>query len=117
MSGSGLDAYDVVVARPPDPPEPDPDPAEVARATQQALFAQEQAGAWAAPLSPARDGRQRRPVPPEAAVEPDGARGAERSAMCVLGPDGAHASRGMHCPHNLPADGDEDSVTRISFWA
>jgi hypothetical protein len=116
VTSTGLDAYAVVTPLAPEPPEPEPDAAEIAWATQQAMFAQEHAGAWTAPLSPARDGRQRTPEPPEASGPPDGARGTERSAMCILGPDGGHLSRGRHCPHNLPADGDDDEiVARISF--
>lgn len=117
MTSSGLDAYVVVVARPPDPPEQEPDPAEVARAAQQALFtAEREAGLWTAPLNPVRDGRQRSPAPPEAAGDLDGAAGTERGAMCILGPDGGHVSRGLHCPHNLLADGDADEiVARIEF--
>lgn len=110
-----IDAYDVVAARPPEPPE-DPDPKAVAQAAQQALFAQEKApGAWTAPLSPVRGGRQRLPVPPEDSGDVD-ARGTERGAWCVLDSNGTHRARGAHCPHNLPAPGDpDDVVATISF--
>lgn len=116
MSSSGLDAYQVVTAKPPDPPQ-DPDPQAAAREAQQAMFGQEKAAAaWTAPLSPGRASRQRLPVPAENAAEPE-APAAERQGMCILRPDGAHASRGLHCPHDLPEPGEEDSITRIDFWA
>lgn len=115
MSSSQLDPYDVAVARPPEPPA-EPDPAQAARETQQALFAQEHGpGAWSASLSPARGGRQRSPVPAETAGEPR-ADGVDRKAMCILGPDGAHVSRGLHCPHRLPDPGDSDDVLTVDFW-
>lgn len=115
MSSSGLDAYAIVVAVQPEPPE-DPDPQQVARETQQALFSQEQSGsAWTAPLSPARPGRQRLPVPPEDRGPLGDTIGTERSAMCILGPEGGHVSRGLHCPHNLPEPGQQDSIIRVEF--
>lgn len=110
MSSSGLDPYTVVTALPPEPPA-DPDPAAEAYAAQQAMFAQEQAGsAWTAPLAPARGSRQRIPVPQEDSGDPK-AGAVERKAMCILGPDGAHVSRGLHCPHGLPGPGDPDEIT------
>ena len=113
---SQLDPYTVVTARPPEPPE-DPDPAAMARENQLAMFSQEKdVSAWTAPLSPVRAGRQRLPVPDEQSGE-TGARAVERASMCVLGPGGGHVSRGLHCPHSLPAPGDQDSVTCIDFWA
>ena len=110
MSTSGLDAYAVVTAQPPEPP-PEPDPAAIARAKQQYLFGEEHAGAaWTAPLSPVRGSRQRTPAPPEGRDAPDDAHGTERSAMCILDSHGTHVSPGLHCPHNLPAAGDPDEV-------
>lgn len=111
-----FDAYEVVVPKPPEPPG-DPDPAAEAREARQALFVQEQAGAaWTAPMTRARGSRQRLPVPPENSGEP-GAPGAERKAMCILGPDGSHVSPGLHCPHGIPAPDDPDDVIAIDFWA
>lgn len=117
MTSSGLDAYTVVTAAVPEPP-PEPDPQAVAREHRQAMFRQEHDNeAWTAPLSPARSGRQRTPAPPEASGAPGDTAAAERGAMCILGPGGGHLSRGLHCPHNLPDPGGEDSITPVSFWA
>jgi hypothetical protein len=58
------DAYDVVVARPPEPEEP-PDPQAVARAARQALFTQEhEIRVWETPVN-SRGSRQRQPSAPE----------------------------------------------------
>ena len=108
MSSSGLDAYEVVTARPPEPEEP-PDPQAVARAERQALFTQEhQIRVWEAPLN-SRGSRQRSPVAPEETGEME-AQAVEQQAMCILHPDGSHKARGLHCPHNLRADGDPDEI-------
>lgn len=115
MSSPGLDAYTVVTAQPPEPPE-DPDPQAVAYAAQQALFSQEHQGTWTAPLGPARPGRQRTPVPPEDRGSTGDTAGTEYGAMCILDSNGTHVSPGLHCPHNLPAAGDSDEiVARIRF--
>lgn len=116
MTSSGLDAYAVVTAQVPEPP-PEPDPQVVARENRQALFTDEHAAAWTAPLSPARPGRQHTPAPPEASGPPGDTAAAERGAMCILGTGGGHVSRGLHCPHNLPDPGGPDDVTTVSFWA
>lgn len=114
MTGSGMDAYAVVTALPPAPPE-DPDPQAGALATRRQMFSQERAAAWTAPLEPARPGRQRHPAPPENRGEPGDTAATERGAMCILDSNGTHVARGLHCPHGLPGPGDPDTVTRVSF--
>lgn len=117
VTSSGLDAYAVVTAAVPEPP-PEPDPREAARENRHALFRQEQHGdTWTAPLDPARPGRQRTPAPPEASGPPGDTAGTERGAMCILGPGGGHLSRGLHCPHDLPEPGGEDTITTVWFWS
>lgn len=116
MSSSGLDAYAVVIARGPSPPE-EPDRRQAAREVQQAMFGQEHDAAWTADLTPARPGRQRHPAPPEACAAPGDTAGAERGAMCILDSHGTHAARGLHCPHHLPDPGDADEITTVSFRA
>jgi hypothetical protein len=105
------DAYEVAVAMPPQPPD-EPDPQQAAREARQALFRMEQPAAWTAPLHPSRGSRQHIPVPAENSGIL-GAEAAERGAMCILGPDGAHRARGLHCPHDLPRPGAPDEITRV----
>ena len=90
------DAYNVVTAVPPVPPE-EPDPQAVARETQQALFAQE------------------RRENPQAASIPDPVRGVEKHAVCLLDSNGTHIMPGVNCPHNLPGADDNTIAGTVRF--